>query len=392
MTTASFDLPPLEEAAEPLPLIKEAAEPNPAIKEAAEPLPPINEASEPPEARGARRDDVRLLISYPDGHLDHLRFASFPLALERGDLVVVNTSATLNASIPGTRTFGMRVELHLSTELRGGLWVVEVRQHDPAGSKPLRVAMAGEVVTLPAGGRAAILSPYPFASDLFAGSRLWLAALELPKPLLQYLDEHGEPIRYRYVAKRWPLSYYQTIFASEPGSAEMPSAGRPFTHEIVEQLGRRGIGIAPIVLHTGVSSLEDHEPPYEERFRVSKETADRVNRAHAEDHRVIAVGTTVVRALETVTDDRGVTHPGNGWTDLVINSDRNIHAVDGLLTGFHEPEATHLSMVRAIARRAGDRSGHSIDRAYVEAIERGYRWHEFGDVHLIAPVAPRSAG
>jgi S-adenosylmethionine:tRNA ribosyltransferase-isomerase len=167
----------------------------------------------------------------------------------------------------------------------------------------------------------------------------------------------------------------------------MPSAGRPFTPEIVEQLDRAGIAIAPIVLHTGVSSLEDHEPPYEERFRVPRETADHVNTAHAQGHRVIAIGTTVVRALETVTDDRGVTHPGDGWTDLVITPDREVRAVDGLLTGLHEPEATHLSMVRAIARRTGDRSGHSIERAYREAIAHGYQWHEFGDVQLIAPRA-----
>jgi S-adenosylmethionine:tRNA ribosyltransferase-isomerase len=268
---------------------------------------------------------------------------------------------------------------------------VELREHDPAGSKPLRVSLASEVVALPAGGRATILSPYPFNGDLFASSRLWLAALELPQPLPQYLEEHGEPIRYRYVANRWPLQYYQTIFASEPGSAEMPSAGRPFTPEIVEHLRRTGIAIAPIVLHTGVSSLEKHEPPYEERFRVPRETAECVNTARAKGHRVIAVGTTVVRALETVTDDRGVTRPGDGWTDLVLTPDHDVRAVDGLLTGLHEPEATHLAMVRAIARRSGDRSGRSIDRAYLEAIAHGYRWHEFGDVHLIAPRSTSSS-
>jgi S-adenosylmethionine:tRNA ribosyltransferase-isomerase len=173
------------------------------------------------------------------------------------------------------------------------------------------------------------------------------------------------------------------VFATEMGSAEMPSAGRPFTRELVAALLARGVGIVPLVLHTGVSSLEHHEPPYEERYRVPRDSAERINDAHAAGRTVIAVGTTVVRALETVTDESGITHPGAGWTDLVIAPDDELRAVDGLLTGLHEPHATHVSMIRAIARRAGDRGAAAIDRAYREAIEHGYLWHEFGDTHLI---------
>jgi S-adenosylmethionine:tRNA ribosyltransferase-isomerase len=347
-------------------------------------LPAAREATGPPEARGLRRDEVRLLVSHADERLDHRRFDELPQILRAGDLLVVNASGTLDASLPAERAFGVPVELHLSTSLPGGLWSVEVRQPDPGGSKPLRIALAGEVLMLPEGGRAAILAPYPFTGDLFARSRLWSAALELPRPLAEFLDRHGEPIRYNYVSQPWPSADYQTIFATEPGSAEMPSAGRPFTHELVARLLRAGVSVASLVLHTGVSSLEDHEPPYEERYRVPAETADRVNEAHASGHRVIAVGTTVVRALETVTDHRGITHPGAGLTDLVITLRSEVRAVDGLLTGFHEPAATHLSMIHAVLRHGGA-SAEALDRAYAEAWERGYLWHEFGDAHLILP-------
>jgi S-adenosylmethionine:tRNA ribosyltransferase-isomerase len=340
-------------------------------------------AAEPPEARGLRRDDVRLLVSHLDGRIEHLRFHQLPSVLNAGDLLVVNASRTVNASIAAERTYGMRVELHVSTMLAGGLTVVEVRQSDPRGSKPLRVSMAGELLILPAGGRASLLAPYPFTSDLMAPSRLWTAALELPMPLLEYLDAHGSPVRYDYVPRPWPLASYQTVFATESGSAEMPSAGRPFSVELVEDLLAAGIRVAPILLHTGLSSLEDREPPYEERFRVPRATANDVNATRAAGHRVIAVGTTVVRALETVTDELGVTHPGDGWTDLVITPDRPLRSIDGLLTGFHEPKATHLSLVRAAARGREDASVCVIERAYREAAERGYLWHEFGDSHLL---------
>jgi S-adenosylmethionine:tRNA ribosyltransferase-isomerase len=353
----------------------------------------VPHASEPPEARGLRRDEVKLMVSEIDGGLHHLRFHQLPSVLRRGDLLVVNASGTLNASIEGERTFGMAIELHLSTQLPGGLWSVEVRARDREGSKPLELSLIGEVLQLAGAARASILAPYPYRGDPFARSRLWVAALELPLPLEDYLDRYGEPIRYGYVPRAWPSSFYQTMFASEPGSAEMPSAGRPFTTELVRALQHNGIEIAPLVLHTGVSSLEHHEPPYEERFAVSSETAARVNAAHASGGRVIAVGTTAVRALETVTDERGVTHPGHGWTDLVITREHPMRAVDGILTGLHEPRATHLAIIdalvaasrsaRAGARFAGERGGRLLERAYQEAIARGYLWHEFGDSHLV---------
>jgi S-adenosylmethionine:tRNA ribosyltransferase-isomerase len=167
------------------------------------------------------------------------------------------------------------------------------------------------------------------------------------------------------------------VFATEPGSAEMPSAGRPFTPELVTRLVSRGVGIVPLVLHTGVASLESHEPPYEEYYRVPRHTAERVNATRRSGGRVVAVGTTVVRALETVTAADGTTVPGEGWTSLVVTGDRPLRSVQGLVSGFHEPRATHLSMLAALCGRA------HLDRAYAEARRLGYLWHEFGDSHLI---------
>jgi S-adenosylmethionine:tRNA ribosyltransferase-isomerase len=236
---------------------------------------------------------------------------------------------------------------------------------------------------LPGGGRATLLAPYPLRKSLQSPSRLWMAAVDVACDALEYLARHGFPIRYSYVKRSWPSSVYQTVFATEPGSAEMPSAGRPFTPELVTTLVSRGVQIAPLVLHTGVASLECHEPPYEEFYRVPVDTADRVNAARRTGRRIVAVGTTVVRALETVTDERGITSPGEGWTDLVVTSDRPPRSINGLITGLHEPHATHLAMLEGIVRAGGANGSLHLDRAYAEARRAGYLWHEFGDSHLI---------
>lgn len=342
------------------------------------------EATEPPEARGLRRDDVRLLVSHVDtGTNSHSRFCELPRWLRPGDLLVVNTSGTLKAALTA-RAGRDRFELHLSTRLPGNLWVIEVRRRGTPASLPFRDASAGTTYELANGGCVTILAPYPYGGALDGHSRLWLAALQLDEPVHSYLERFGSPIRYGYVKALWPESTYQTVFATEPGSAEMPSAGRPFTAELVTRLVSRGIQIAPVLLHTGVASLEDHEPPYEEIYRVPPETADQINDARRSGRRVVAVGTTVVRAVETVTDTRGITHPGEGWTDLVITRERPLRSVTGLITGFHEPRATHLAIVeQAIAAAGGTDPTDDLERAYGEARHTGYLWHEFGDSHLI---------
>ena len=214
-------------------------------------LPASRHATEPPEARGLRRDEVRLMVSQLDPDMDgtgapeHLRFDALPRLLRAGDLLVVNASATLNASLAARLADGTAVELHLSTELPGGLRTVEVRALSANGTKPFREPLAGERLDLPACGRATLLAPYPYVGDLAAPSRLWAAVLELPMPLDSYLQRFGTPIRYGYVPQPWPADAYQTVFATAPGSAEMPSAGRPFTRELVSTLFAGGIAIAP---------------------------------------------------------------------------------------------------------------------------------------------------
>lgn len=339
-------------------------------------LPPELVATAPAEQRGTGRDAVRLMVSrYRSDQIAHLRFGDLPSQLSEGDLLLVNTSATLPAALPAVRAGGGQLVLHLSTGLLGGLWVVECRQPAQSGTLPLFTMEPGERVALPGGGYAHLLAPYKNNSP----PRLWVAALDLPQPLLAYLARYGGPIRYSYAAQPWPIEAYQTIFATEPGSAEMPSAGRAFTPALVTALAAGGVRIAPLVLHTGVASQEQGEPPYEELYRVSAATARAVNETRSSGGRVVAVGTTAARAIESVADQHGVAHPGRGWTDLVITPERGLRVVDGLLTGFHEPRATHLAMLEALAGR-----GH-LAQTYAEALAERYLWHEFGDLHLLLP-------
>jgi S-adenosylmethionine:tRNA ribosyltransferase-isomerase len=214
------------------------------------------------------------------------------------------------------------------------------------------------------------------------GSRLWLADLGAVTDPRGYVRSAGRPIRYSYLHGRWPLEYYRTAYAEpgdEFGSAEMPSAGRPVSPAVLDGLRARGVGVAPVVLHTGVSSLEAGETPLPERYTVPPATADAVAAARATGGRVVAVGTTVTRALETVADDDGRVHPGHGWTDLVLGPDRPARAVDGLITGWHEPQASHLLLLEAVAGRP------LVQRAYAAAVDRRYLWHEFGDSCLLLP-------
>jgi S-adenosylmethionine:tRNA ribosyltransferase-isomerase len=335
-------------------------------------LPEPAEARRPPEARGLARDAVRLMAASPS-RLVHASFAALPELLLPGDLLVVNTSRTLPAAVPARRAAGGEaLTLNLSTPVpyeRHGRWVVELRR----GEATARDGRPGERLSLPARGRAELVAPY-------RGRRLWIAALTLPEPLLDYLERHGRPIRYRHLDGEWPLELHQTVYATEPGSAEMPSAGRPFTSDLISRLVARGIDMAPLVLHTGVSSLESDEAPYPERFRVPAWTAERVNLARRLGGRVIAVGTTVVRALETAADDDGQVRPAAGWTELVIGPERRVRGVDGIITGFHDRDSSHLQMLEAIADRA------LLEHAYRAAAAAGYLRHEFGDLLLIEPA------
>jgi S-adenosylmethionine:tRNA ribosyltransferase-isomerase len=337
-------------------------------------LPPALEAHEPPEARGTARDAVRMLVARRgDGSIVHSTFARLPAFLEPGDLVVVNTSGTIPAAVDGVAPDGMRVVVHLSTHLGASRWVVEPRR--PAGRVSARWTGDAPPRRLVLGPDASIVLDEPYGG----AGRLWVATLDLPQPVLTWLAVHGRPIRYGYVGREWPLGAYQNVYVTEPGSAEMPSAGRPFTPEIVTRLVAEGVGVTPVVLHTGVASLEAGELPYPERVRVPGYTADRINATHCAGRHVVAIGTTAVRAIETAADDTGFVQPFDGWTDLVVTPERGVRAVDGLLTGWHEPQASHLLMLEAIASR------ELLQRSYEESIAERYLWHEFGDVHLVLP-------
>lgn len=336
-------------------------------------LPEDRIASGPLEATGRRRDEARMLVARRSADvLVDATAADLPAFLDAGDVLVVNTSATLPAAVPTTDG---RV-LHLSTELPGGLWVVELRAPCGAGTRPGPATSAG-TVGLPGDGSAGVLSPFP--ADGRTTSRLWVAALRLPTDLHAYLAEFGRPIRYGCTDQAWPLLAYQTVFAAVPGSAEMASASRPFTPELVAALLAAGVELAPVTLHTGVSSPEAGEPPYPERYDVPATTSHAVNAALAAGRRVVAVGTTAARAIETVAGADGVAHPGAGWTEHVITPERGVRAINGILTGWHESEASHLRLLEAVAGR------RLLERSYAHALAGAYLWHEFGDLHLVIP-------
>jgi S-adenosylmethionine:tRNA ribosyltransferase-isomerase len=323
-------------------------------------LPPELEAHEPPEARGVPRDGVSLMVSRNSGGLiSHHQFTDLPGLLLPGDLLVVNNTATLPAAVEATP----ELTVHFSTAMPDGGWLVELRFGNGACTVPYRGGSPGDRFVLPGGALLRL-------RGRFTG-RLWRATLSTA--VIPYLLRHGRPIRYSYVRQAWPIEAYQTVFATTPGSAEMPSASRPFSTEIVTRLVSRGITIAPITLHTGVSSLEDDEEPYPEPFDVPPTTARLVRLTRENGGRVIAAGTTVVRALETAATTSA------GWTTHVVTPETGVTVVAGLLTGLHEPRSSHLRMLSALS------GPDLLARSYAEAADRGYRWHEFGDVHLLLP-------
>ncbi len=332
----------------------------------------------PAEQRGPGldRDAVRLLVSRGT-QVSHHAFVELPGRLRAGDLLVVNTSVTLAAAVDGSVGHA-RVVVHFSTRGDDGRWAVELRDPDGRGTTRARAGgPRGTEVRFPGNVRLVLEEPLTGRS-----ARLWWGRVSEPD-VLGFLRRHGRPIRYSYTDRDQPLSAYQTVFAlpsaDGTGSAEMPSAARPFTARMVAELVSRGVQFAPVTLHTGVASAEAHEPPYPVRFVVPEASARLVNAAKAGDGRVIGIGTTAVRAVESAAGPDGVVRAAEGWTGLVVTPERGVRVVDGLLTGLHEPEASHLLMLEAIAGRA------AVDRGYEEALRGRYLWHEFGDVHLLLP-------
>jgi len=337
------------------------------------------QAGEPPEHRGLERDQVRLLVSTERGH-EHARFRDLSRFLASGTLLVVNSSATLPASLPARHPHLGPLVANVSTCYGGGLYLVELRwSAAKPGPLPLEAGDTLEIAGLP--GR--LVAPHPGLP------RLWFLRVE--SDLRNAMDRAGEPIRYGYLEWPYPpLKAYQTLFAREPGSAEMASAARPFTARVVDALQAKGIELESVTLHAGVSSHEleaddvEDQVLYAEPFEVPERTADAVTAARREGRPVIAVGTTVVRALESAWDGERV-RPAAGFTRLLIHPGRPVRSVDGLVTGLHDPLASHLAMLYTIAPKELVRAG------YAEAVREGYLWHEFGDSHLLLTPPPAPA-
>nr|WP_218910605.1 S-adenosylmethionine:tRNA ribosyltransferase-isomerase [Nocardioides thalensis] len=346
--------------------------------------PPSRFAPAPPERRGQARDAVRLLVADRRAGITHTRFHHLADHLRPGDIVVVNDSATVAGQLDALSDRHGAVVVHLATSLDDGSWVVEVRRA-PDADRAVLDAVAGDVLELAAGrAHLRLEAPYPRegSSPTGTGNRLWRATAT-GADLTDVARRYGRPIAYGYLADRYPLADYQTVFGIRPGSAEMPSAGRPFTADLITRLVARGIAVAPITLHTGVSSQEAGEAPQPERFAVPASTAAAVNAARAGGGRVVAVGTTVTRALESavVADEGGAVRvvEASGWTERVVTPADPPRVVDGLVTGWHDPEASHLLLVEAVA-------GPDLTQAaYRAATDEGYLWHEFGDSCLLLP-------
>ncbi|MCI4352041.1 MAG: S-adenosylmethionine:tRNA ribosyltransferase-isomerase [Thermoplasmata archaeon] len=327
------------------------------------------EARAPPEARGLARDEVRLLVSTP-ASTEHGQFRDLPRLLSAGDILVVNESLTLAASLPATGRRGA-FRLNLSTDFGRGIYVAEPRPAvDQPGPMPFDEGERVHVAGIPT----RFIARYPGLP------RLWFVRAD--RDLGPAMAQQGRPIRYGYLDHEFPLDQYQTVFGRVAGSAEMPSAGRPFSSRLLVELARAGIGWVPIVLHAGVSSQEieaaevEWQPMYPEPFEVSPQTATAIAEARRRRNRVIAVGTTVVRALESAWDGRSV-QAMRGFTRRYVTPDQPVGSVDGMLTGFHDARTSHLAMLYAVS--GVDR----IRRAYAEAAAARYLWHEFGDSHLL---------
>ncbi|MDQ6657482.1 MAG: S-adenosylmethionine:tRNA ribosyltransferase-isomerase [Actinomycetota bacterium] len=336
-------------------------------------------APAPAGARGVPRDGVRLMAVRPNG-IAHLQFSDLPGQLRAGDLVVVNNSATVAAEADGELVGVGPVVVHAAAPLDDGNWVIEIRSA-PDAARAILDASAGDRIRLgPTQTLTLTLTaPYPQSdsSPTGTGNRLWRSTID--GDLGRHLRRHGRPIAYGYLNRRYPLRDYQTVFGTSAGSAEMPSAGRPFTHRLVTRLISSGIGIAPITLHTGVSSQEAGEAPQPERFEVPAATARLVNATRDSGGRIVAVGTTVTRALESAVTDAGRVEPRRGWTERVISPSDPARVVTGLITGWHDPHASHLLLVESVA------GPELTQSAYDAAVATGYLWHEFGDSALLLP-------
>lgn len=331
---------------------------------------------EPTEERNITRDEVRLLVTAGPGEIHHTTFNKLYRNLEAGDVLVVNTSATVASALTIPLPGGRKGKLHFSNKLNDNEWLIEIREVTGDKTKRWKEGLPGMRFNLSEGSRIDLKRRFYKDKQLL---NLWVAELQTSLPEKNYLSKYAQPINYENLNKNYPLEYYQTYFSFHPGSAEMPSASRGFTQSLVEKILEKGVVFAPVLLHTGISSLEVNETPYPEYMEIDPVTSAIINAAKSTGRKIIAAGTTAVRAIESAADNEGIVRPYRGNTELFIDADYKMKVVDGLLTGFHEPRASHLYMLQSIA------GFEHVEKAYQVAIESGYYWHQFGDLHLLLP-------
>jgi S-adenosylmethionine:tRNA ribosyltransferase-isomerase len=340
-------------------------------------LPPEHIAQAPlPE-----RDASRLLVVDRSGEpLRHQRFADLPRLLRAGDRLVVNDARVVPARVYGRREGGTgRIELLLLRRVTGE----EGRPTFEVLSRPARKVTAGDRLLVGESGVPALV-----LSEL--DDRRRLVALPAGLDVLEFLNREGHVPLPPYIHR--PDSpddrdRYQTIFADRPGAVAAPTAGLHFTPALVEALARAGIPVTPITLHVGVATFTPVIEPDprnhvmdREYYRIPQEAAEAITRTRREGGRIVAVGTTVVRALETAEESgNGVwtVQAGDGWTEKFIYPPYTFHVVDALITNFHLPRSTLLMMVAAFAGL------ERVRRAYQTAIAEGYRFYSYGDAMLI---------
>ncbi|MBS8264235.1 S-adenosylmethionine:tRNA ribosyltransferase-isomerase [Mesobacillus boroniphilus] len=332
-------------------------------------LPSFLNASHPPERRGLRRDQVKMMVlDRITGNVVHDQFIQLEQYLNAGDILVLNNSRTIPAILKGEwhrngKVFGTNVELRLARKKNDSVWeaLIIAKNVETGDCFKFSEAFAAKVV-----------------GEVFKSPLKMIQFTLQGKDLYEEIYSMGEPIRYEYIHHPWNLDYYQTVFASQPGSVEMPSAGRAFSWELLLKLQQKGVKLAFLQLHTGLSYLLDDEYAHSpedhfEEYSILHEDMEAIVKAKGSGGRIIAAGTTVVRALETAAANSTI----KGWTNLYITSDYELQLVDGIITGFHEPKASHLDMLTAFIDE------NMLFEAYNIAIQQHYLWHEFGDINLI---------
>ncbi|MBQ7736778.1 MAG: tRNA preQ1(34) S-adenosylmethionine ribosyltransferase-isomerase QueA [Oscillospiraceae bacterium] len=330
-------------------------------------LPPELIAQTPLEQRDASR---LLCLDKITGEREHRHFYELPELLREGDCLVMNDSRVLPARLFGTRPTGGAVEVLLLRDVGDNTWECLTRpgRKTPVGTK-LSFGdgeLTAEVVAAVEDGNKLLRFSY---EGIFLEVLEKLGRMPLPPYIKEELQDQER---------------YQTVYSREPGSAAAPTAGLHFTKELMNEIRSRGVDIAFITLHVGLGTfrpvkednIEDH-PMHSEFCIVTPETAAQVNAAHARGGRVISVGTTSCRTLESFADENGVLQPKSGWTDIFIYPGYRFRIIDALITNFHLPESTLIMLVSALAGR------ENILDAYREAVEQRYRFFSFGDAMFI---------